>query len=34
VAGLVGVVALFIGYTRQQVARAQELKKTLDAAEL
>jgi EmrB/QacA subfamily drug resistance transporter len=33
-AGLVGGVALFIGYTAQQVARAQELKKAIDAEEL
>lgn len=32
--GLVGIVALFIGYTAQQVAHAQELKKALDADEL
>jgi hypothetical protein len=31
---LVGGVALFIGYTAQQVACAQELKKALDAEEL
>ena len=34
VAALVGGVALFIGYTAQQVACAQELKKALDAEEL
>jgi EmrB/QacA subfamily drug resistance transporter len=33
-AALVGLVALFIGYTSQQVARAQELKKAHDAEEL
>ena len=34
VAVLVGGVALFIGYTAQQVAYAQEVKKAIDAAEL
>jgi hypothetical protein len=33
-AGLVGGVALFIGYTAQQVAYAQEVKKAIDAGEL
>jgi EmrB/QacA subfamily drug resistance transporter len=31
---LLGAVALFIGYTAQQVAHAQEVKKAVDAAEL
>jgi len=31
---LLGAVALLIGYTAQQVARAQEVKKAIDAAEL
>ena len=31
---LVGAVALFIGYTAQQVAQAQEAKKANDAGEL
>jgi EmrB/QacA subfamily drug resistance transporter len=31
---LVGVVALFIGYTAQQVAHAQEVKKAIDAGDL
>jgi hypothetical protein len=30
---LLGAVALFIGYTAQQVAHAQEVKKAIDAAE-
>jgi len=34
VAVLVGVVALFIGYTAQQVAHAQEVREALDAGEL
>ncbi|BBZ27958.1 MFS transporter [Mycolicibacterium madagascariense] len=34
VAILVGVVALFIGYTAQQVAQAQEVKEALDAGEI
>ena len=33
VAVLIGVVALFIGYTAQQVAHAQEVKKAMDAEE-
>jgi hypothetical protein len=31
---LTGGVALFIGYTAQQVAHAQEVKKAMDAGEL
>jgi hypothetical protein len=31
---LVGGVALFIGYTAQQVAHAQEVRKAIDAGEL
>ena len=31
---LVGAVALFIGYTAQQVAHAQEIKKAMDAGDL
>jgi hypothetical protein len=31
---LLGGVALFIGYTAQQVAQAQEAKKAVDAREL
>jgi len=34
VAVIVGGVALFIGYTAQQVAHAQEVKDALDAGEL
>jgi EmrB/QacA subfamily drug resistance transporter len=34
VAVIVGVVALFIGYTAQQVAQAQEVKEAIDAGEL
>lgn len=34
VAVIVGVVALFIGYTAQQVAHAQEVKEAIDAGEL
>ena len=32
--GIVGVVALFIGYTAKQVAHAQEVKEAIDAGEL
>jgi amino acid transporter len=34
VAVVVGVVALFIGYTAQQVAHAAEVKKAIEAGEL
>jgi hypothetical protein len=34
VAVVVGVVALFIGYTAEQVAHAQEVKDAIDAGEL
>jgi hypothetical protein len=34
VAVLVGAVALFIGYTAQQVAHAQEVKDAIDQGEL
>jgi type VI protein secretion system component VasF len=34
VAVIVGVVALFIGYTAEQVAQAQEVKEAIDAGEI
>ena len=34
VAVMVGAVALFIGYTSEQVAHAQEVKEAIDAGEL
>ena len=34
VAVIVGAVALFIGYTAEQVAHAQEVKDAIDAGEL